>query len=53
VPYGAAVMRPSVTEALTKALFEEWARTGYGALSLETVAKRARVGKAALYGRWP
>jgi AcrR family transcriptional regulator len=52
-PYGAAVMRPSVTEALTRALFEEWARTGYGALSLETVAKRARVGKAALYRRWP
>ncbi|RYX85693.1 TetR/AcrR family transcriptional regulator [bacterium] len=50
---GAALMQPSVTEALTKALFEEWARTGYGALSLEAVAKRAGVGKAALYRRWP
>ena len=46
-------MQPSVTSALTKALFAEWARTGYGALSLEAVAKRAGVGKAALYRRWP
>lgn len=51
-PSGAAVMRESVTEALTQAFFEEWARTGYGALSLERVAKRAGVGKAALYRRW-
>ncbi|RYG69096.1 TetR/AcrR family transcriptional regulator [bacterium] len=50
---GAALMQASVTEALTKALFEEWARVGYGALSLEAVAKRAGVGKAALYRRWP
>jgi len=46
-------MRPSVTAALTEALFEEWAETGYGALSLENVAKRAGAGKAALYRRWP
>lgn len=46
-------MQPSVTDALTRALFEEWARVGYGALSLEAVAKRAGVGKAALYRRWP
>ncbi len=50
---GAALMQPSVTDALTRALFEEWARVGYGALSLEAVAKRAGVGKAALYRRWP
>ena len=31
----------------------EWAERGYGALSLEAVAKRAGVGKAALYRRWP
>ena len=49
---GAAVMQPAVTNALTKALFIEWAHSGYGALSLEAVAKRARVGKAALYRRW-
>lgn len=52
-PRGGAVLRPSVTVALTKALFSEWAKTGYGALSLETVAQRAGVGKAALYRRWP
>jgi AcrR family transcriptional regulator len=52
-PSGAAVMQPAVTAALTKALFLEWARTGYGALSLEAVARRAGVGKAALYRRWP
>ncbi len=52
VPSGAAVMRTSVTDALTRAFFEEWARTGIGTLSLERVAKRAGVGKAALYRRW-
>jgi AcrR family transcriptional regulator len=46
-------MQPAVTAALTKALFDEWAQTGYGALSLGAVAKRAGVGKAALYRRWP
>lgn len=51
-PSGAAVMRASVTDALTRAFFEEWAETGLGALSLERVAKRAGVGKAALYRRW-
>ena len=45
-------MRESITEALTRALFVEWAKVGYGALSLEAVAKRAGVGKAALYRRW-
>lgn len=52
-PSGAAVMQRSVTDALTRALFAEWAERGYGALSLEAVAKRAGVGKAALYRRWP
>lgn len=52
-PVGAAAYRPEVTTALTRALMEEWARVGYSALSLEAVAKRAGVGKAALYRRWP
>ena len=52
-PSGAAVMRPAVTDALTRALFSEWAAVGYGTLSLERVARRAGVGKAALYRRWP
>lgn len=52
-PSGAAIMRADVTEALTRAFFEEWARSGYAGLSLERVARTAGVGKAALYRRWP
>jgi len=49
---GAAVKRPQITDALARAFFEEWARVGYSALSLDAVARKARVGKAALYRRW-
>lgn len=49
---GAAVKRPQITDALARTFFEEWARVGYSALSLDAVAKRAGVGKAALYRRW-
>ena len=49
---GAAVKRPQVTDALTRTFFEEWARVGYSALSLDAVARKAGVGKAALYRRW-
>lgn len=50
---GAAIMRADVTEALTRAFFDEWARAGYAGISLERVARSAGVGKAALYRRWP
>lgn len=49
---GAAVKRPQITDALAKTFFEEWARVGYSALSLNSVARKAGVGKAALYRRW-
>ena len=49
---GAAVLQASVTAALYRALFEEWAETGYAALRMERIAARAGVGKAALYRRW-
>jgi AcrR family transcriptional regulator len=49
---GAAVRRPQITDALTRTFFEEWARVGYSALSLDAVARKAGVGKAALYRRW-
>lgn len=49
---GAAVRRPQITDALARAFFEEWARLGYSALSLDAVARKAGVGKAALYRRW-
>ncbi|XXY53622.1 TetR/AcrR family transcriptional regulator [Sorangium sp. So ce269] len=52
-PAGAAVLQGDVTEAITAAFFREWARVGYAALSIEAVAKRAGVGKAAVYRRWP
>jgi AcrR family transcriptional regulator len=49
---GAAVKRPEITGALARTFFEEWARVGYSALSLDAVARKAGVGKAALYRRW-
>lgn len=52
-PSGAAVIRTDLTDALFRALFEEWAQTGYAAISLERVAARAGAGKAAIYRRWP
>lgn len=53
VAAGAAVLQADVTAAITRALFRELAKSGYAALSLEAVAKRAGVGKAAIYRRWP
>lgn len=52
-PQGAALLQKQVTTAIARACFREWARTGYAALSMEAIAKRAGVGKAALYRRWP
>lgn len=51
-PSGAAVLQESVTHAIEVALFQEWAQRGYAALSMEAIAKRAKVGKAAIYRRW-
>ncbi len=50
-PAGAAVLQASVTQAIHRALFEEWAETGYSGLRMERIAARAGVGKAALYRR--
>lgn len=52
-PTGAAVLQPDVTNAITEAVLDELAETGFGRLSMEAVAKRAGVGKSALYRRWP
>ena len=52
-PTGAAVLQPQVTSAITEAVLDELAAQGYGRLSMEAVAKRAGVGKSALYRRWP
>ncbi|MFD7504333.1 TetR/AcrR family transcriptional regulator [Streptomyces sp. NPDC059850] len=52
-PSGAATLRPAKTEAIRAAVLDELAEQGYGRLSMEAVAKRAGVGKSALYRRWP
>jgi AcrR family transcriptional regulator len=51
-PAGAAVLRPEKTEALIAAFFTELADGGYERLTMDRVAARAGVGKAALYRRW-
>ncbi|MFD9792741.1 TetR/AcrR family transcriptional regulator [Streptomyces sp. NPDC059070] len=52
-PTGAGVLRESVTETIRRAVFEELAESGYARTSMEAVTRRAGVGKAALYRRWP
>ncbi|MFD6152365.1 TetR/AcrR family transcriptional regulator [Streptomyces sp. NPDC060243] len=51
-PAGAAVLREDVTEAIRAAVFAELAAVGYGRMSIEGVARRAGVGKTAVYRRW-
>src|SRR2546429_2448540 len=51
-PTGAAVLQADVTQAIIEAVLDELAETGYGKLSMEAVARRAGVGKSALYRRW-
>ncbi|MDQ0813096.1 AcrR family transcriptional regulator [Streptomyces sp. B3I7] len=51
-PAGAAVLRPEVTEAIRAAVFEELAAVGYARMSIEGIARRAGVGKTAVYRRW-
>ncbi|MDT5065997.1 MAG: hypothetical protein QOK02_2152 [Mycobacterium sp.] len=51
-PTGAAVLQPEITAAITGAVLDELAERGYARLSMESVAKRAGVGKSALYRRW-
>jgi AcrR family transcriptional regulator len=49
---GGAVLRQRTTDAITEAMFAELAETGYARMSMEAIARRAAVGKAALYRRW-
>jgi len=51
-PRGAARLQPDRTRAIWRAAIIELAMVGYGRLSMDAVAKRAGVGKAALYRRW-
>jgi AcrR family transcriptional regulator len=52
-PTGAAVFKPEVTDAITTAAVDMLVEAGYAKLSMESVARRAGVGKSALYRRWP
>jgi AcrR family transcriptional regulator len=49
---GGPLLQAEVTDAITNAFFEELAEVGYGRLSIDAVARRAGVGKAAIYRRW-
>jgi AcrR family transcriptional regulator len=49
---GGPVLQDDVTEAIETALMAELAGVGYGRLSIDAVARRAGVGKAAIYRRW-
>lgn len=51
-PAGAAVLRDDVTAAIRDAVFAELAAVGYARMSIEGIARRAGVGKAAVYRRW-
>ncbi|MFI8517315.1 TetR/AcrR family transcriptional regulator [Streptomyces sp. NPDC085481] len=51
-PAGAAVLREDVTEAIRTAVLEELAAVGFARMSIEGIARRAGVGKTAVYRRW-
>src|SRR4051812_16857320 len=42
-----------ITADIRAAFFEELAEVGYGRLSVESIVRRARTSKAAVYRRWP
>lgn len=46
------VFSDETSDAITRAVFDELAERGYGRLSVDGVARRATVGKAAIYRRW-
>ncbi len=46
------MLRVDITAAIRNAVMHELAEVGYGRLSIEAVARRAGVGKTAIYRRW-
>lgn len=52
-PTGAAVMRQDLTDSIIEAALDEMVEKGYQGLAMDAVARRAGVGKSALYRRWP
>lgn len=51
-PAGAAVLQLDKTDAIVAAFYDELAEGGHDRLTMDRVAARAGVGKAALYRRW-
>ncbi|GAA3177223.1 MULTISPECIES: TetR/AcrR family transcriptional regulator [Streptomyces] len=51
-PAGAAVLREDKTAAIRAAVFAELAAVGFARMSIEGIARRAGVGKTAVYRRW-
>ena len=51
-PAGAAVLQPDKTDAIVAAFYDELTESGHDKLTMDRVAARAGVGKAALYRRW-
>ena len=47
------MLQESVTAAIARAMFDQLAEIGYARMSMDAVARRAGVGKAAVYRRWP
>lgn len=45
-------LRAGVTDGIVEAVLDELAEVGFGRLTMDGVARRARAGKAALYRRW-
>jgi AcrR family transcriptional regulator len=43
----------ALEDAILESAYTELTETGYGAFSFESVAARARTGKASIYRRWP
>ncbi|MBA4025516.1 MAG: TetR family transcriptional regulator [Gordonia sp.] len=48
-----STLSPDLTGSITEAVLAELAEVGYGQLSMDGVARRAKAGKSALYRRWP
>lgn len=51
-PNGSARLRPALTDAMLTAALDQLEESGYERLSMDQVARRAGVGKGALYRRW-
>jgi AcrR family transcriptional regulator len=50
---GSARLREDLTRVIEAAVLDELAEAGYGRFSVGSVVRRAGVGKAAIYRRWP